>query len=73
MVEWIAKDLGTTTLRYQTADDMVEAIGRPKEQLCLYCWTGECPKQAPAKPAIDIVDIKKPSTKKQQKSHRKLA
>jgi amidophosphoribosyltransferase len=64
MVEWIAKDLGVTTLRYQTVDDMVEAIGRPREQLCLYCWTGECPKQAPAKPAIDIIDIKKPSTKK---------
>ena len=43
MVEWIAKDLEVTTLRYQTVDDMVAAIGLPKEQLCLYCWTGECP------------------------------
>jgi len=43
MVDWIAKDLGVTTLRYQTVDDMVEAIGLPKEKLCLYCWTGECP------------------------------
>ena len=59
MVEWIARDLGVSTLRYQTVDDMVEAIGRPKEKLCLYCWTGEYPK-----PAIDIVDIKKPSVKK---------
>jgi len=44
MVDWIADDLGVTTLRYQTVDDMVEAIGLPKEKLCLYCWTGECPR-----------------------------
>ncbi|OGW74742.1 MAG: amidophosphoribosyltransferase [Omnitrophica bacterium RBG_13_46_9] len=43
MVDWIARDLEVTTLRYQTVDDMVNAIGLPKEKLCLYCWTGECP------------------------------
>jgi amidophosphoribosyltransferase len=42
MVEWIAKDLEVTTLRYQTVDDMVEAIGLPTERLCLYCWNGRC-------------------------------
>ncbi|MFA5336027.1 MAG: amidophosphoribosyltransferase [Candidatus Omnitrophota bacterium] len=41
MVEWIRKDLGVTTLRYQLLEDMVKAIGLPKERLCLYCWTGE--------------------------------
>ena len=41
MVEWIARDLEVTTLRYQTVDDMVKAIGLPKEKLCLYCWTGK--------------------------------
>ncbi|MFH0941089.1 MAG: amidophosphoribosyltransferase [Candidatus Omnitrophota bacterium] len=41
MVEWIARDLEVTTLRYQLVDDMVKAIGLPKERLCLYCWTGE--------------------------------
>ncbi len=41
MVEWIARDLGVTTLRYQKVDDMVEAIGLPRENLCLYCWTGD--------------------------------
>ncbi len=46
MLEWIAKDLQVTTLRYQTTDDMVKAIGLPREKLCLYCWTGECPAQA---------------------------
>lgn len=43
MIDWIAKDLEITTLRYQTADDMVKAIGLPKDRLCLYCWTGKCP------------------------------
>jgi len=43
MVEWIARDLEVTTLRYQTVDDMVKAIGLPREKLCLYCWSGECP------------------------------
>ena len=43
MVRWIAEELGVTTLRYQTVDDMVGAIGLPREKLCLYCWTGKCP------------------------------
>jgi amidophosphoribosyltransferase len=41
MVEWIRKDIGATTLRYQTLEDMVEAIGLPREKLCTYCWTGK--------------------------------
>ncbi len=51
MVEWIAKDLEVTTLRYQTVDNMVEAIGLPKDRLCLYCWIGQCPKSANPKAA----------------------
>ncbi len=58
MVDWIAKDLGVTTLRYQKLDDMVEAIGLPKEKLCLYCWTGQCPGQAQSKCANRIREIK---------------
>lgn len=41
MVEWIGNELGATTLRYQKIDEMVKAIGLPKEKLCLYCWIGE--------------------------------
>ncbi len=41
MVDWIGKDLGVTTLKYQKLNDMVEAIGLPKDKLCLYCWTGK--------------------------------
>ncbi len=51
MVEWIARDIEVTTLRYQTLEDMVAAIGLPREKLCLYCWTGEHP--APWKRAKD--------------------
>ena len=40
MVEWIRKDLNVTSLRYLSIEDMVNAIGLPKEQLCLYCWCG---------------------------------
>ena len=38
MVECIGKRLGLTSLRYQRLDDLVAAIGLPKEKLCTYCW-----------------------------------
>jgi len=41
MVEKIRKEVGVTSLKYQRVDDMVEAIGLPKEKLCLYCWSGK--------------------------------
>lgn len=41
MVEWIAKEIDVTTLRYQRINDMIEAIGLPREKLCLYCWLGK--------------------------------
>ncbi len=47
MVEWIAGDLEITTLKYLSVDDIVTAIGLPKNQLCLYCWNGECPQFVP--------------------------
>jgi amidophosphoribosyltransferase len=40
MVERIRKRLGLTTLQYQTMDDLVNAIGLPKEKLCTHCWDG---------------------------------
>jgi len=64
MVDWIAKDLGVTTLRYQTVDDMVSAIGLPRQKLCLYCWTGQCPKAACPQAAFDIVTALKSSAKR---------
>lgn len=44
MVEWIRKDLGVTTLRYQKLNDMISAIGLSKDKVCLFCWTGIEPK-----------------------------
>ncbi len=54
MVEWIARDLEVTTLRYQTVSDMIEAIGLPREKLCLYCWTGECPKKSKCSKTAEV-------------------
>jgi amidophosphoribosyltransferase len=45
MVDWIAKEVDATTLRYQRIDDMIEAIGLPREKLCLYCWKGDQEKE----------------------------
>ncbi len=59
MVEWIRKDLDVTTLRYQRLDDMVEAVGLPKEKLCTFCWTGECPESGAAKKCAECASAKK--------------
>ena len=40
MVDRICKRLKLTSLRYQKLDDLVDAIGLPKEKLCTYCWDG---------------------------------
>lgn len=40
MVEVIRKKLKLTTLKYQRLEDLVKAIGLPKEKLCTYCWDG---------------------------------
>jgi amidophosphoribosyltransferase len=43
MVKRIARALHLTTLRYQLLDDLIEAIGLPKEKLCTFCWSGMDP------------------------------
>jgi amidophosphoribosyltransferase len=40
MIERIRQRLGLTTLKYQRLEDMVTAIGLPKERLCTHCWDG---------------------------------
>lgn len=40
MVESIRERLNLTSLTYQRLEDLVEAIGLPKEDLCTYCWDG---------------------------------
>jgi amidophosphoribosyltransferase len=41
MEDWIRGQLNLTTLKYQEMDDMIAAIGLPKEKLCTYCWDGQ--------------------------------
>ncbi len=38
MVDRVRHTLRLTSLRYQTMQDMVAAIGLPKERLCTHCW-----------------------------------
>ncbi|MFX0060435.1 MAG: amidophosphoribosyltransferase, partial [Candidatus Heimdallarchaeota archaeon] len=40
MVDTIRKRLRLTTLKYQRLENLVRAIGLPKEKLCTYCWDG---------------------------------
>jgi amidophosphoribosyltransferase len=40
MVDRVGKRMGLTTLKYQKLDDMVRAIGMPREKVCTYCWNG---------------------------------
>jgi amidophosphoribosyltransferase len=38
MIDRIRQRLRLTTLQYQKLDDLVQAIGLPKEKLCTHCW-----------------------------------
>lgn len=40
MVNQVRKRLNLTTLKYQKIEDMLGAIGLPKEKVCTYCWDG---------------------------------
>lgn len=41
MIDMICEQLHFTSLRYHRIDDMIEAIGLPKDRICTYCWNGE--------------------------------
>jgi len=38
MINHICKHLNLTTLKYQTLQDMLDAIGLPEGKVCTYCW-----------------------------------
>ena len=38
MVEVMRRRIGADTLRFQRLEDLVRAIGLPKEELCTHCW-----------------------------------
>jgi len=40
MVDKIRQRLKLTSLQYQKLEDLVEAIGLPKDKLCTHCWDG---------------------------------
>ena len=40
MIDYIRKRLKLTTLKFQRLEDLVSAIGLPKEKLCPHCWDG---------------------------------
>ena len=40
MVEKIRARLNLTSLKYQRLEDLIQAIGLPKERVCTYCWDG---------------------------------
>jgi amidophosphoribosyltransferase len=41
MVNQVRTRLNLTTLKYQRLEDMLGAIGLPKEKVCTYCWDKE--------------------------------
>lgn len=40
MIENIRKRLNVASLKYQKLNDLVEAIGLPREKVCTHCWDG---------------------------------
>ena len=38
MIDGIRRRLKLTTLKYQRLEDLVAAIGLPREKLCTHCW-----------------------------------
>lgn len=40
LVDEIRKELNITTLQFNSLENLIEAIGLPKEQLCTHCWDG---------------------------------
>ncbi|MDY7011123.1 MAG: amidophosphoribosyltransferase [Planctomycetota bacterium] len=40
MLEKIRERMNLTSLKYQTLENLIEAIGLPREKVCTYCWNG---------------------------------
>ena len=41
LLHTICQDLGFSSLRYQSLDELLDAIGIDREKICTYCWTGK--------------------------------
>ena len=40
MTREIGRRLGFTSLSFNRLDDMIEALGLPRDKVCTYCWDG---------------------------------
>ena len=41
LLKRICEQLGFDSLRYQSLEGILEAIGIDKDKICTYCWTGK--------------------------------
>lgn len=41
MIDCMCKEMNFTSLKFQTLDGMLDAIGIDKSQICTYCWSGK--------------------------------
>lgn len=41
MVDCICKRLNLTSLKFQKLEEMIKAIGMPRDKVCTYCWDGQ--------------------------------
>ena len=41
LLKSICEEMGFDSLRYQSLDGLLEAIGLPPEKVCTYCWNGK--------------------------------
>ena len=41
LLDSICQEMGFHSLGYQSLDGLLEAIGRDRDKVCTYCWTGE--------------------------------
>ncbi|MBQ9412781.1 MAG: amidophosphoribosyltransferase [Oscillospiraceae bacterium] len=41
LLKTVCSELGFDSLRYQSLDGLLEAIGIDRKKICTYCWTGE--------------------------------
>lgn len=58
MVEQIREKLNLTSLRYLKLENLVEAIGLPKEKLCTYCWDGaDCKNKETARKVFSTISV----------------
>ena len=41
MVSLIAKQLGLSSTKFQSIENLIKAIGLPKCKVCTYCWDAQ--------------------------------